>query len=92
MCGYFGRRTRCIYIDIYTLQLCIIDLTQRVWHALRHDELIVAFRNLENGPKNESMNINSKNWTFNFPDGDPNNPKVNFRCRLEISCLIVTLM
>ena len=24
-----------LYIDIYTLQLCIIDLTQRGWHTLR---------------------------------------------------------
>ena len=24
------------YIDIYTLQLCIIDLTQRGWHTLRY--------------------------------------------------------
>jgi len=30
-----------VYIDIYTLQLCIIDLTQRGWHTLRFNMRIM---------------------------------------------------
>jgi len=40
-----------IYIDIYTLQLCIIDLTQRGWHRLRFVSCsIVRSSNTANPP------------------------------------------
>ena len=31
-----------VYIDIYTLQLCIIDLTQQGWHTLRLPSILEA--------------------------------------------------
>ena len=38
--------TVCIYRYIYTLQLCVIDLTQRGWHTVRAHYLSVSWARL----------------------------------------------
>ena len=49
------------------------------WKGGQRDmaKLTVAFRNFSRAPKNESININNKNPTFNFPNSkqDDQQPK-----------------
>ena len=52
-----------VYIDIYTLQLCIIDLTQRGWHTLRFTLALPLHLPLKLSLPNSFIPIKSLLWT-----------------------------